>query len=252
VAFSKKLPDYNARLYRDELTGNFMLYLKQQGQQEMDAIYNLQVKCDNNVELLLHVGSRSQDYRLGDKIALSYQEIVESNYTLPVRMQMIAVEQQRYQLDFLIKDENNKQVSISKNLSFSQDNPGGPTEPEPVVLPDFNMRVFSSDTSTYNMYLKQQTTLEMGDVNYRIYVEGASGDDDIELEIYFAGREELYRLGDIITAGYSEFEDNNYLLAFNIHLVESASEAYRLNFVVEDESGKKVSVTKEFKAATGS
>ena len=247
VTVSKRLPDYNARLYRHENSGDFMLYLKQQGPEELDAVYDIRVMGDNSIELILNVAGRGQDYRLGDRIRLNYRDIVENRYTVPIKMELLSAEQQRSRIDFEVTDENNKQVSISKSLYFSTDDPTGSDEAEPVILPDFNMRVFSSDTSSFNIYIKQQTNDEVSDINYRMYIEGASGDNDIELEIYFAGREEPYRLGDIIHAEYSEFQNNNYLLAYNINVVESAQEMYRLNFVVEDESGKKVTVTKEFK-----
>jgi hypothetical protein len=247
MSVSKRLPDYNARLYRDEDSGDFVLYLKQQGPEELDAVYDIRVMGNNSIELILNFAGRGQDYRLGDRIRLNYRDIVENGYTMPIKMELVSAEQQRSRVNFEVTDENNKQVSISKSLFFSTDGPTRPAEAEPVILPDFNMRVFSSDTSTFNMYIKQQTSNEKGDVNYRMYVEGASGDNDIELEIYFAGREYLYRLGDIIHAEYSEFQNNNYVLAFNINLVEGPRESYRLNFIVEDEFGKKVTVTKEFK-----
>lgn len=247
VTVSKRLPDYNARLYRDEDTGDFMLYLRQQGPQALDAVYDVSVRGDHSIELILNVAGKAQEYRLGDIISMDYRDIVKNEFTVPIKMELISADQQVSNIDFEVTDENNKQVTIRKALSFTTERPFDSSEPETVVLPDFNMRVFSSDTATFNMYLKQQTSTEKSDVNYRMYVEGASGDNDIELEIYFAGREEFYRLGDMIHVDYSEFQNNNYLLAFNIILVESAKPTYRLNFVVEDESGKKVTVTKEFK-----
>lgn len=252
IEVTKRLPDYNARLYRDSTSGDFMLYLKQQGVEELDAVYNLQVKAGYDVEMILHVAGSSQEYRIGDNIKVDYRTIKESNYTVPIELSLISVQQERYTLNFEISDENKKAVSISKNLSYSKDNPNVPTEPEPIVLPDFNTRVFTTDSTSYNMYLKQQTANEDTTVNYTVYVEGGFNDDDIEMEIYFAGRQTLYRLGDIIKVDYAQFKNNNYLLPFELKVVEAAQETYRINFVVEDESGKKVTVTKEFEINTGS
>ena len=252
VAVTKRIPDFNARLYRDSTSGDFMLYLRQQGVEQMNAIYNLEVKGDYDVEMILKVADSEKAYRLGDRITMDYRQFRDNRYTVPIKLDLLSLETDRYSLEFVISDENQKSVSITKALSYSKGDHGVPAtgitdETEPVVLPDFNVRVFSSDTVTYNMYLRQQDYQD-GDVSYTIVVQG--GDNDIEMEIFFAGKEQLYRLGDVIEVSYADFQDNDYLLPIDLKLIEAAKEAYQLRFIVEDQSGKKVTIVKEYTVST--
>lgn len=252
VAVTKRLPDFNARLYRDSTSGDFMLYLRQQGVEQMNAVYNLEVKGDYDVEMILKVAGSEKAYRLGDRIVMDYRQFRDNRYTVPIKLNLLSVETERYSLEFVISDENQKSVSITKALSYSKGDSSIPDdrihgETEPVVLPDFNVRVFSSDTATYNMYLKQQDYQDV-DVSYTIVVQG--GDNDIEMEIFFAGKEQLYRLGDVIEVSYADFQDNDNLLPIDLRLIEAAKETYQLRFIVEDQSGKKVTIVKEYTVST--
>lgn len=253
ITVTKNIPDYNARLYFDTLSEKYILYLKQQHSEEViDAVYVLEVEASQELAVKLRVPDKPDVYRLGDKINISYQAFIENGYEMPIDLELIFAEEEDYELNFVIADENDKSVKINKRISFIQENVGSPSEDEQVDLPDFNARVFYADSeATFNMYLKQQNAEDVN-VEYRIHIEGGFNDVDIELEIRFAEQDQLYRLGDIITVNYREFEKNDYILPFSIIVVEAAKETYDLRFVVEDSSGKTVTVTKKFELGSRS